>query len=98
MSMIMDIRFSMCAVLPEDVLIRELDGESVLFDLGRSEYFGLDGVGTRMLEALTEAASIDEAFAVLLSEFEVESDVLRSDLIAFITSLTNERLLDLRDA
>jgi hypothetical protein len=88
----------MCAVVPEDVLIRELDGESVIFDLGRSEYFGLDGTGTRMLQALTAAASIEEAFAVLLSEFEVEPDVLRSDLVAFITSLKNERLLDLRDA
>jgi hypothetical protein len=78
----------------EGVLVRELAGEAVLLDLKRETYFGLDPVGTRMWQALTTAETIQSAFEMLLSEYEVEPDVLRRDLEALIAMLRGEGLIE----
>ncbi len=59
-------------IVPAHVLIRHLDGESVLLNLESERYFGLDGTGTRMLELLTTSSNVDAAYEKLLEEFEVE--------------------------
>ena len=41
-------RLTMRASIPPDVLLQELQGESVLLNLSSGRYFGLNGVGTRM--------------------------------------------------
>ena len=45
-------------VVPPHVLIRYLDGESVLLNLESERYFGLDATGTRMWELVTTEPSI----------------------------------------
>ncbi len=54
--------------MPEGVLVRELEGESVLLNLESESYFGLDGIGTRMLALLTDSDSIEAAYEKLLDE------------------------------
>jgi len=78
---------------PEGVLIRELQGESVLLNLDSETYFGLDDVGTRMWAALHATESVDAAHAALLAEFEVEPERLRADLAAFVETLAGAGLL-----
>lgn len=78
---------------PESVLVRELQGESVLLNLESEAYFGLDDVGTRMWQALTATSSIEAAFEMLLAEFDVEPDRLRSDLTDFVENLTKAGLI-----
>ncbi len=73
--------------------MRELDDESVILHLGREIYFGLDDIGTRIWTALVSADSIQAAYEVLLSEFDVEPDVLRRDLEEFLTLLVDQELL-----
>lgn len=79
--------------VPDGVLVRELQGESVLLNLDRECYFGLDEVGTRMWAALRGADSVDAAFEALLGEYEVEPERLRADLDRFIASLADAGLL-----
>ena len=85
------------AVAPEGVLVRELGGESVLLNLNTESYFGLDETGTRMWAALTKSASIDAAFETLLTEYEVEPEHLRADLLRFVERLAAAGLIDVRD-
>ncbi len=82
---------------PEGVMVRELEGESVLLNLHSESYFGLDAVGTRMWAALAESASIEAAFEKLLAEYEVEPDHLRADLRAFIQRLVEAGLIEVSD-
>ncbi|MBP9501825.1 MAG: PqqD family protein [Candidatus Promineofilum sp.] len=89
----MAIPFSQRIHMPEDVFMRELDDESVILHLGREIYFGLDDIGTRIWTALVSADSIQAAYEVLLSEFDVEPDVLRRDLEEFLTLLVDQELL-----
>ena len=87
------VTFSDRVVVPPHVLIRHMDGESVLLNLETERYFGLDAMGTRMWQVATQAASIEAAYAMLLQEFDVEPDVLRANLAELIGCLIENGLL-----
>ena len=84
--------------MPEGVLIRELEGESVLLNLESESYFGLDGIGTRMLALLTDSDSIGAAYEKLLDEYEVDPDVLKADLCTFIDKLAESGLINVSES
>lgn len=86
------------AVIPAHVLVRHLDGESVLLNLESECYFGLDGTGTRMLDLVTNMPSIDAAYERLLGEFEVEPALLRENMIELLNRLVENGLLHLLPA
>jgi hypothetical protein len=88
------IRFDSRIIIPERVLLRELDGESVLLNLDSERYFGLDETGTRMWAALTTSKSIEEALEKLVDEYDVESELLREDLNELIEKLRDHGLVD----
>ena len=87
------VTFSDRVVVPAHVLIRHLDGESVLLNLESETYFGLDATGTRMWEVATQSASLEAACAVLVQEFEVEPGVLRANLGELMARLIENGLL-----
>jgi hypothetical protein len=89
--------FSQRVSVPDNVMFRELEGESVILDLDSESYFGLDQVGTRMWVAVTEAACIQDALATLQAEYEVEADTLRADLDELLTTLIDRGLLEVAD-
>jgi len=81
--------------VPPDVLMREVDGESVLLNLLNERYYTLDEVGTRMWTLLTTSESIEDAWKGLLAEYEVEPETLRRDLQELIEKLVENGLLEL---
>jgi len=87
------VAFSNRAVVPSHVLVRHLDGESVLLNLETEKYFGLDATGTRMWEVVTNAPSIQEAYGLLTDEFEVEPEELRNHLAELLGKLVENGLL-----
>jgi hypothetical protein len=88
------VEFADRAVVPAHVLVRHLDGESVLLNLESERYFGLDATGTRMLELATASPNIAAAFEKLLEEFEVEPEVLRGHLTELLSRLRDNGLLN----
>ena len=90
----MELSFARRVSVPAEVLMREIDGESVFLNLQNESYYGLDEVGTRMLTLLTTSASIADAFKVLLTEFDVEPDVLERDIRELIEKLIANGLLE----
>ena len=81
--------------LPEDVLLSGLQAESVLLNLDSERYYGLNDVGTRMLTLLTSSDSIEAAYESLLSEYDVDADVLRQDLTSTIEELAKHGLVEI---
>lgn len=80
-----------------DTMVQELAGEAVLLNLASERYFGLDAVGTRMWQALTTADNVQAAHDVLLSEYDVASDVLRQDLLDLVQQLVEHGLVSLSE-
>ena len=89
----MIISFSDRVKVPDDVLISNLQGESVILNLDSERYFGLDDVGTRFLSVLTTSDSIEAAYNKLVEEYDVDGAVLRQDLFALIENLINQGIL-----
>ena len=79
--------------VPEDVLISNLQDESVILNLQSERYFGLDNVGTRMLTALSTSSSIQAAYELLLDEYEIDPQLLRQHLTSLIEHLLQQGLV-----
>ena len=85
-------------VVSSDVLISQLDGESVLLDLKSGTYFGLGEVGTRVWDLLATGHPIDKAHELLVTEYDVDSNTLREDLESLVESLVEHGLAEIADA
>ncbi|HQX76734.1 MAG TPA: PqqD family protein [Thermoflexales bacterium] len=91
------IDFTQKVSVPEDTLMRELEGESVLLNLTNEKYYGLNKVGTRMWNALEKSASIQAAYDQLKAEYDVEPQRLRDDLEKLIAQLQAQGLISIRN-
>jgi hypothetical protein len=82
------------ARVPDSVLMREVEGESVLLDLKQGYYFGLNATGTRMWQVIIEADSLDAACERLAAEYDVDRETLRRDLATLVNDLVAHGLLE----
>jgi len=80
--------------VPEQVVFRELENETVLLNLTTGFYYGLDDVGTRMWKALEKHGTLEEAAFDLLDEFEVDGAQLQQDLQSLAQELCDQGLLE----
>jgi len=93
----MPVSFSSRIKIPEAVLISRLQEESVILNLDSERYFGLDDVGTKFLNTLTNSDSIEAAYQLLLDEYDVERDVLRTDLTVLVDHLLAQGLVEIAE-
>lgn len=90
-----EIDFKKKVVAGSDALLRELDGEAVILNLGDESYYGLNETGLRMWQALTSSASIETAFQTLKDEYEVDESTLLNDLDQLIQTLLDRKMITL---
>ena len=81
--------------VPPQVMSRMVGDETVLLDLASGVYFGLDGVGKRVWESVAEGNSLDQAVAVLVSEYDVDKAQAQADVLKFASNLVERGLLAL---
>jgi len=81
--------------VPEHVLVQKLNEEVVLLHLASERYYSLDDVGTRMWETVTTEASVQEAFDILMSEYDVAPEQLERDLLDLLTQLAAHTLVEI---
>jgi hypothetical protein len=79
--------------IADDVVFRDLAGESVLLNLSTGTYFGLDAVGTRLWHLIAEYGSTALVLETLLAEYDVDAIRLQKDLDALIEQLLAKGLL-----
>ena len=88
-------RLSDKATVPEQVMARQVGDETVILDLASGTYFGLDPVGARIWQLLTEGKTLSEICAVMLAEFEVAREDIERDVLNLAEELQARRLIDL---
>jgi len=81
--------------VPPHVLVREVADEVVILSLQSEEYFGLDPVGTRMLQLLRSEPSVQRAFDALSAEYDVDDTTLSRDLDLLLQELSSRHLIEL---
>ena len=89
----MAISFSDRVRVPDDVLISNLQEESVILNLDSERYYGLDDIGTRFLSVLNTSDSIEAAYEVLRDEYDVNAHSLRQDLLELVEDLVKQGIL-----
>jgi len=77
----------------DNVVCRNLAGESVLLNLDTGTYFGLDAVGTHLWNLVAEHGLTALAIDTLLAEYDVDASRLRKDVTALIDQLLAKGLL-----
>ena len=79
--------------LSDNVLMQKVADEAVLLDLDSQSYFGLDPVGTVIWEGISQSKTEAEIVEMITTEFEVDAEVARRDLRAFIEKLQKDKLI-----
>lgn len=77
------------------VMFRELDGEAVLLDLQSERYYGLNELGTRIWQLITDNGDLSFVYEKLLDEYEVEPQVLAQDMDRLLAQLAEFGLLSI---
>ena len=75
----------------------DLAGETVLLSLADANYYGLQGVGSRIWALLRQPVRVGEICEAIEREYEVPVERCREDVLAFIGDLAAAGLVEVHD-
>jgi Coenzyme PQQ synthesis protein D (PqqD) len=85
--------------VPEHVVYRSFEAETLLLNLDTGQYHGLNPTGGRMLELLKETdGSVREATERLAGEVEMAPEEIADDLASFCADLAERGLIEVDDS
>lgn len=79
--------------IPEQVMARQVGEETVILDLASGTYFGLDCVGARIWQLMTEGRALAEVCATMLAEYEVTREDVERDVLSLAEELRAKQLI-----
>ena len=79
--------------IPPQVMSRLVGDETVILDLASGVYFGLDGVGKRIWESISDGKSLAEATSIIVDEYDVDESQAEVDVMQFVSDLVERGLL-----
>jgi Coenzyme PQQ synthesis protein D (PqqD) len=82
------------ATVPEHVVFRSFEAETLLLNLETGQYHGLNVTGGRMLELLRDTdGDVRESVARLAAEYEADEETIGADMADFCLALEERGLL-----
>lgn len=79
--------------IPAQVMARKVGDETVILDLATGTYFGLDPVGARMWQFMSEGKTLAEVCDAMQEEFDVTRENIERDVIALAEKLQAQQLV-----
>ena len=79
--------------VPDHVVYRSFESETVLLNLRSGQYHGLNPTGGRMLEVLREAGTLAQAATILAAELEHPREAVLVDLLELCTRMLERGLI-----
>lgn len=73
----------------------DLDGEKVMMNLDKGEYFMMNEVGSRIWEIISEPINIKDIINTLRNEYEVDEETCKDTVIEFLGRLDNADLISI---
>ncbi len=74
-----------------------INGEVAILSLDKAVYFGLQGVGVQIWEALEQPCSVGELCQSIMEEFDVAADQCRQDVVQILEDMQKEGLVERAD-
>jgi len=78
---------------PSNIVWNVVDDEALLLDIETGEYFSLNPVATEIWTRLSEGQSRDTIASMLGEKYEVEPEVIASDIDELLNDLSQAGLL-----
>ena len=85
--------FSDLVTIPAQVMARQVGNESVILDLSSGTYYGLDPVGARIWQLMTEGQTLAQVCETMLAEYEVSREDIERDVLALVQTLADKQLV-----
>lgn len=73
----------------------DLDGEKVMMNLDKGEYFMMNEVGSRIWEIISEPINVKEIINTLRNEYEVDEETCKDTVIEFLGRLDNADIISI---
>jgi hypothetical protein len=80
-------------VASKEQLSCDLVGEAVILNLRTGVYYGLDSVGARIWSLVQKPIRVSDLIDILLSEYDVDPDRCKRDLLDLLTELKATELI-----
>ncbi|MGL5087631.1 MAG: lasso peptide biosynthesis PqqD family chaperone [Clostridium sp.] len=87
----------------EDIIVKnkeiddsEIDGDKVMMNLDKGEYFMMNSVGSRIWDIIDSPISVSEIMATLIGEYEVEEETCKASVVEFLVRLNNAELISIK--
>ena len=85
-------------IISDDVVSCDLDGETAILNIESGIYFGLDPVGTKIWNSLKEPCKISDLVDMILSEYDVDEERCKNDVIELINNLKENGLAKVNES
>lgn len=76
-----------------DLVASELDGETVVMNLARAAYYGLDATAQRIWNLIAQPCRVADLCDILVSEYMVERKTCEQEVCTFLSELNKEGLI-----
>ena len=92
-----DLRINLDTIINKNLEIEdtELDGEKVMMNLEKGEYFMMNEVGSRIWEIISKPINVKDIIETLRSEYEVDEETCKCTVIEFLTGLNHAKLISI---
>jgi hypothetical protein len=81
----------------EEPVAVEVDRTVVMMSIDQGMYFGLEGSGPRIWALLEQPRSVSSVCDALMSEFDVQAEDCRREVIDFLEELRRAQLIRVHD-
>lgn len=71
----------------------DLDGEKVMMNLDKGQYFMMNEVGSRVWDIIEEPTKVNEIINILTNEYDVDSKTCKDNVVDFLGRLNNADLI-----
>lgn len=79
--------------IPSNISFSVVGQDAFLLNTQTNQYFGLEKVGARLWELLTEGKTLRDACQTLLSEYQVDQSELERDVLELLELLRKNDLV-----
>ena len=90
------IRFEDVVCAASNQVSSRVGDEVAVLGLDRAAYYGLNPVGARIWELIQKPVRLEQVASIVTSEYEVDRETARRDLMELVERLLAEGLVELR--
>lgn len=80
--------------ISDKIVYQKVEDETVLLDLENGSYYGLNSVGSRIWELLSEKQEIQSVFDSMIKDYEVKPEKLQQDILSLLHKLRTKGLIE----